>query len=113
MSKVKDLAELIREVNEHGQALMEISEQLRVMFTATENETPQEEPKAEKKAEKKAPAKKIELADVRAVLVEKSRAGFDEEIRSLIKECGADKLSEVDPSMYETLLAKAKEVGNG
>lgn len=57
------------------------------------NETPAEKPKGKAKAAKTAPAKEPEkqltLADVRAVLAEKSRAGFTEEVKALIAKHGA------------------------
>jgi hypothetical protein len=48
------------------------------------------------------------LEEVRAVLAEKSVAGHRAEVQALIRECGADKLSAVDPSRYADLKAKAE-----
>lgn len=52
--------------------------------------------------------KEITLEQVRAVLAEKSKAGFSEEIRALIKERGADKLTDIDPKYYESLISAAE-----
>ena len=52
----------------------------------------------------------IKLEDVRAVLADISRKGHTKEMKELLTEFGAEKLSEVDPSHYPDLLQKAKEV---
>ena len=51
-----------------------------------------------------APKKELTLEEVRAVLGEKSRAGFTAEIQALLKKYGAPKLSGIDPKHYEALL---------
>ena len=51
-----------------------------------------------------APQKELTLEEVRAVLGEKSRAGFTAEIQALLKKYGAPKLSGIDPKHYEALL---------
>ena len=60
--------------------------------------------KQDKPTEKKA----ITLEHVRAILTDKSKAGFSNEIKSLIKDCGADKLTDVDPKHYQMLLDKVE-----
>ena len=42
-------------------------------------------------------AKQLTLVEVRAVLADKSRSGFTEQIRGLLEKYGAPKLSEIDP----------------
>ena len=61
-------------------------------------------------AEPKAPAlqKELTLEEVRAVLGEKSRAGFTAQIQALLKKYGAPKLSGIDPKHYEALLKDAE-----
>ena len=51
-----------------------------------------------------APQKELTLEEVRAVLGEKSRAGFTAEIQALLKKYGAPKLSGIAPKHYEALL---------
>ena len=58
-------------------------------------------------------AEKPTLKDVRSLMVEKSRNGFTEESRALLRKYGADKLSDVDPSDYPLLMADAEVLGNG
>lgn len=48
------------------------------------------------------------LESVRAVLADKSRAGFTAQIRSLLQKHGAARLSEVDSTHYQALLADAE-----
>jgi len=54
----------------------------------------------------------LTLEAVRAVLANKSRAGFTAQIRSLLQKYGADKLSGVDPANYKALLTDAEGLTN-
>ena len=54
----------------------------------------------------------VSLAQVRGVLAGLSSQGMTEQVRELIVATGADKLSEVDPTKYGWLLAKAKELSD-
>ena len=53
------------------------------------------------------------LEQVRAVLADKSRRGYTAEVKALLRQHGADKLSEITPSEYEALLAEVEALGNG
>lgn len=59
---------------------------------------------AEPKTPAPAPKKELTLEEVRAVLGEKSRAGFTAEIQVLLQKYGASKLSGIDPKHYAALL---------
>ena len=128
MPKMSQLAAELDELRHCGEVLIGISDTLREMFSGGDDmtvtqETPAEKPKGKAKAEKTAPAKepepekhaepekKLTLADVRAVLAEKSRAGFTEEVKALIAKHGADRLSEVPETEYAALLADAEVLG--
>lgn len=126
MSKMSQLAAELDELRHCGEILIGISDTLREMFsgeeeTAEAQETPAEKQKGKTKAAKTAPTKEPEkpaepekqltLADVRAVLAEKSRAGFTEEVKALIAKHGADRLSEVPETEYAALLADAEVLG--
>ena len=50
----------------------------------------------------------VTLDQVRAVLADKSLAGFTEQIRGLLEKHGAQKLSQIDPANYAALLADAE-----
>ena len=52
--------------------------------------------------------KAVTLEEVRAVLALKSKAGFTEEVKALIKQCGADKLTDIDPKHYASLISSAE-----
>ncbi|MHB8964106.1 MAG: DNA ligase [Saccharofermentanales bacterium] len=54
----------------------------------------------------------LTLEAVRAVLADKSRAGFTAQIRSLLQKHGADKLSGIDPANYKALLADVEGLTN-
>ncbi len=50
----------------------------------------------------------VTLEEVRAVLAEKSSVGHTDEVRKLLQDFGAVKLSAVDPKDYADLKAKAE-----
>jgi len=53
----------------------------------------------------------LKLEDVRKVLVNKSREGYTKQIRDLLIKYGADKLSEIKPENYQTLLDEVSCLG--
>lgn len=125
MSKMSQLAAELDELRHCGEILIGISDTLREMFSSEEEpeaqETPAAKPKGKSKTGKTAPTqesekpsepeKTLSLADVRAVLAEKSRAGFTEEVKALLVKHGADRLSEVPETEYAALLADAEVLG--
>lgn len=54
------------------------------------------------------PALELSLEDVRTVLSDLSSKGLTKQVRQLIVDAGADRLSEVDPANYGWLLTRAK-----
>lgn len=52
--------------------------------------------------------KALTLADVRAVLAEKSVQGHTAAVQALIHKHGVEKLSQVDPAEYASLLAEVE-----
>lgn len=60
----------------------------------------------------KAEKKEITLEEVRVKLANLSRNGYTKEVKALLVKHGADKLSAIDKSRYEALLADAEEIGN-
>ncbi|MHB1154875.1 MAG: DNA ligase [Eubacteriales bacterium] len=54
----------------------------------------------------------LTLEAVRAVLAEKSRAGFTDQIRSLLRKYGAEVLSGIDPEHYKALLIDVEGLTN-
>ena len=89
--------------------LLAVAEDLRSLadsVQAVANAMLQNEPTvdAEPKMPAPVPKKELTLEEVRAVLGEKSRAGFTLEIQALLKKYGAPKLSGIDPKHYAALL---------
>ena len=81
-------------------------EQERVETMVTPSEETQVPPSEPEKAA-------VTLEEVRATLATKSREGLTAEIRELLRNHGADKLSEVDPAEYPALLAEAEALTDG
>ena len=72
---------------------------------------PTEEPQQFELANPEPPTKPVTLAEVRAVLANKSRAGFTEEVKQLVMKHGAEKLSGVPESEYAALMKEAESLG--
>ena len=127
MSKMSELSAAVAELRRCGETLINISESLRELFSADDtpqesegkqahvevSAAPQENENAQAREEERAAPQaetepSITLEQVRAVLAEKSVAGHRAEVQALINECGVDRLSAVDPSMYATLIRKAE-----
>lgn len=116
MGKVKLLLDVIEDMRSLADSLQAVADAM----TQTEPaDVPEEKLKKAggKKAAKEAaetsppPApeeKTLTLAEVRAVLAEKSRAGHTAEVRALLIKHGAEKLSDIDPDKYPALLADAE-----
>ena len=101
MSKTSEMALTIEELRKCAAAISDAANWLAEQFSGNEPE-----PEA-------APVEPVlTLEAVRAVLAEKSRAGYTAQIRSLLQKYGADKLSGVDPANYKALLADAEELNN-
>lgn len=107
MSKMSELSLAIEELHRCGEALIGVAETLAELFSGSDETDTAEAPAAAPEA------KTITLEEVRAVLADKSRAGFTADIRKLLKKHGADKLSEIDPTHYTALLADAEVLGDG
>lgn len=108
MGRMNEMAVVIEELKTAAAAINEAVKWLTEAFgcvvetetiPTTESETPAK------------PA--ITLEQVRAVLAEKSHDGFTTEVRTLLQKHGADKLSQIDPSKYESLMKDAEALGNG
>lgn len=70
-----------------------------------------QKPEAAEPAAQPKPATQFEpipLEKVRAVLADKARLGRTAEVKALLQKHGAQKLSEIDPGEYASLLAEAE-----
>ena len=54
--------------------------------------------------------KKVTLEEIRAVLAELSQAGKREEVKKMIENCNATKLTEIDPKYYSALMIAARKL---
>lgn len=105
MSKMSELDAVIKELRQAADSINEAAKTLTEMFSSSKPEEKTVEPT---KAEPT-----LTLSDVRAKLAEKSRNGYTAKVKELLRTHGADKLSEIDPSEYATLMQEAEELGNG
>lgn len=105
MSKVKLLLDVIEDIRSLGDSLQ-------VLADAMAGGDAAEQTKSKAKPASKAEQKAITLEDVRKVLAEKSRAGFTNEIKAIIIAHGSDKLSDIAPAEYESVLKEAEVIGN-
>ena len=102
MSKMSEMSAAIEELRKCAAAISDAANWLAEQFSSDEPE-----PEA-------APAEPVlTLEAVRAVLADKSRAGFTAQIRSLLQKHGAAKLSEIEPSHFADLLKEVEGLGNG
>ncbi|MCC8022355.1 MAG: rRNA biogenesis protein rrp5 [Clostridiales bacterium] len=107
MSKIKLLLDVVSDLRSLADSVAAVAEAI------ADNETAPQ--KTALPAEQPAPATEkpesdIKLEDVRAVLADKSQAGFTAQVRSLLEKYGVSKLSQIDPANYAALLADAKEL---
>lgn len=109
MGKTSELSILIDELKNCGETLIGISQGLSELFSnADENQKLDEPTPVTEEQSKTAEEKVLTLEEVRAVLAEKSRAGFTTQIREILVKHGAEKLSAVNPSEYEALLKEVE-----
>ena len=109
MGKISELSILIDELKNCGETLIGISQGLSELFSSADEKQKSDEPiTVTEEQSKTAEEKALTLEEVRAVLAEKSRAGFTAQIREILVKHGAEKLSAVNPSEYEALLKEVE-----
>ena len=97
MSKMSEMDATIKELRDIASSVNSIANWLADQFSSNEPEP-----------ESATADPVLTLEAVRAVLADKSRAGFTAQIRSLLQKYGVNKLSGVDPANYKALLADAE-----
>ena len=113
MSQMSNLILLLGEIIEHGEAVLEAAKEMKAMFSeepAALHEKAEE--KTPKTAAKKEPAKELSFTDLRARLADKSRAGFTADIKEILRNHGADKLSDISPADYEGVLKEVEALSH-
>ena len=102
VSKIKLLFDVVDTIRSLADSLQAIAEAM------AGNEPAETASEALTSAQPKQTEKPVSLEQVRAVLAEKSQAGFTAEVRGLLEKHGALKLSQIDPANYAALLADAE-----
>lgn len=104
MSKIKLLLDVVTDLRSLADSLQAMADTMasNEPVSAVQPETPAQAPT------QKPDEKTVTLEQVRAVLAEKSHAGFTVEVRGLLEKYGASKLSQIDPSKYAALLAETE-----
>lgn len=108
MAKMSELDLTVKELRNAAASIAAAADGLTALFSGTPDTTTETAPPPKAKEQKP-----IALEDVRVVLAEKSRAGHTAEVRELLLKHGANKLSEIDPAEYPSLLKEAEVLGNG
>ena len=75
---------------------------------------PRETPAADAPAltEENEEPKELELEDVRAVFMAKTRAGHTQELKELLAKYGVDRLTKLDPAHYAEVLEIVESMGD-
>lgn len=109
MGKTSELSILVDELKNCGETLIGISQGLSELFISADKNQKSDEPTTVTEEQSKTAEEKVlTLEEVRAVLAEKSRAGFTAQIREILVKHGAEKLSAVNPLEYEALLKEVE-----
>ena len=107
MSRIKLLLDVVNDMRSLADSIQAVCD---AMASDGQPETPEAKEEPQKKAPK-AEAKKapeITLEKVRGVLADKSRDGHTAEVRAIIQKYGADRLSDVDPKDYASIIKEAE-----
>lgn len=112
MSRIKLLKQVVDDLKNLSSSLEDLCLAMEGDSISTEAKT--EKNTSAKSNESNSDDKKrgIKLEDVRAILAEKTRQGFTKDIKQIILDLGATKLSEVKEHDYPILLQKAEGLGN-
>lgn len=92
--KMSELDLLLDEFEQAACHVQELAKEIRAFFTTKEEPAEEEKP--------------ISFTELRALCANKSRAGHTEEIKAMILDTGAHKLSEVEPNQYGELYKRVE-----
>jgi hypothetical protein len=110
MSRIKLLLDVVNDMES-------LTESLRTLANAIASDEPsvesEEKTSMQETQEVKPTAKIISVEAVRAVLTPISQSGKTAQIKELLIKHGASRLSDIDPTKYESLLADAEVLANG
>ena len=92
--KMSELDLLLDEFEQAVNHVQELAKEIRAFFTTKEEPAEEEKP--------------ISFTQLRALCANKSRAGHTEEIKAMIQDTGANRLSEVEPNRYRELYQRVE-----
>lgn len=92
--KMSELDLLLGEFEQAVNHVQKLAKEIRAFFTTKEEPAEEEKP--------------ISFTELRALCANKSRAGHTEEIKAMILDTGAHKLSEVEPNQYGELYQRVE-----
>ena len=102
MSAMSELDTLLTELSESVRAVQETAAAIREILSRDEQDHASQQPQEERR---------IALEDIRAVLLEKRKAGFRDEIKALLLRHGAERLTDINPNEYPAMLQEAEALG--
>ncbi|MDO4644111.1 MAG: hypothetical protein Q4A74_09745 [Cardiobacteriaceae bacterium] len=106
MSKMKQLNELITEMEATAKYYLRLVDEFKKLLTTEEDKaSTTDEPKPE-------PTKELKLENVRAVLATKAKDGYKNEVRALLNKYGAESLSALATEHYAAVLEEAGGIGH-
>ena len=106
MSKMSKLDSILKEAEEHTQALILCINEIRGLYSGANEVTPKKESKPTPEPEEKPPT----LEEVRAYLAELARNGHTKEIQAMLLRHGYKKISEVPATEYPVILEEARSL---
>jgi len=105
MSRMSELDAAITELRKAGEAIINAADAIREAFSGED-----EQVSAPQETEQRA-ARNYSLEDVRAALLQKTRAGFKDAVKELLRSHGAERLPDIDPSEYSAIMSEAEDIG--
>jgi hypothetical protein len=106
MRKMSKLDSILKEAEEHAQALVSCINEIRELYSGANEVTPKKESKPTPEPEEKPPT----LEEVRAYLAGLARNGHTQEIQAMLLRHGYKKISEVPAAEYLAILEEARSL---
>nr|DAZ33541.1 MAG TPA: hypothetical protein [Caudoviricetes sp.] len=106
MSKMSKLDFILKEAEEHTQALVSCINEIRVLYSGAKESAPKKETKSTPEPEEKPPT----LEELRANLADLARKGHTQEIQAMLLRHGYKKISEVPAAEYPAILEEARSL---
>ena len=104
MSKMAELDAALTTLADLSTSMLDVIRSMRELFTA--------EPETETASEPAEPAPKVyTIEEVRALLLQKRRDGFRNEVKALLTAHGAERLTDIDPGEYAAMMKEAEAIG--